>query len=179
MKRRQFLTTAALVSIGASVAPQILKGQDPYAEYARMEQELTDWYVTPRGAEHVESNNFWSLLTSGIGPGEPSVDDSQYYHPAPDGLQGMMINPNLWRMKHAVRILDYNHVYMRQLSNDYFCWMNVEDFGFYERILEQGAFRGDMLGCGIVMGLTNPFCPINPYTSPVDGYEIHVMWRKR
>jgi len=201
MKRRQFLTTAALTAIGATLAPQILKGQDPYLEYARMEAELLNWYITPRTAKHVKSNNHWHLLQMGSEWGYGDVlkqwqdKHDKYLHGAsskPMKWSGRTIKPwdegGVIRMYYAVPLRDYSNVYAYDGVGQ--SWMNVEDYVFYQHIMGMGEYsvgRNRLIGCGLVPGLIDPFNPIGPYynrfytpsLNPVDSYEIHVIWKKR
>ena len=170
MKRRQFLTTTALTAIGASLAPQILKGQDPYVEYARIEQELTEWYVTPRLAKHNQSNNHWHLLQiqSEWGYGDvlqqwnqekdgffkqPLSRQEKFLGVAYDGLGCYSVEPNYPRSGRTMLPWDkggmlYMHyaVPLRDYRNVYAhdgvgqSWMNVEDFVFYQQLIKMGEY---------------------------------------
>lgn len=197
MKRRQFLTTAALTAIGASLAPQILKGQDPYVEYAKMEAELLNWYVTPRLAKHVQNNNHWQLLQiqSEWGCGDVLQQDEffkqalfqqhEFLGIAYDGLGCYVTKPNYpnrsgrtslpWKeggATHAycaVSVKDYHNVYAYDGVGQ--SWMNVEDYIFYKQLMEMGEYsfgRNRLMGCGLVPGLVDPFQPeIRSYNSPL------------
>ena len=201
MKRRQFITTAALTAIGASIAPQILKGQDPYEKYAKMEAELTEWYVTPRLVEHTQENNFWQLIQMcSSGEAMEFVDPPEEWDMSGSGVQ--VVAPGYYHMSNAVCLRDYYNVYeyrgMRGI-NGHWWWMNVDDYLFYQRLYGLGVFdfnTNRLMGCVITPGLVDPFDPcadILKYRSEakrvypviperinvIDSYEIHIMWRKR
>lgn len=186
MKRRQFLTTAALTAIGASVAPQILKGnQDPYREYERLSEELLEWYVTPREAyRHSPATNYWNRLKGQSEWGyKNAIAESKVYHENINHDLGLHFRNGkghgitqwnkggLLRVSHVVSLRDYANVYecrvpLRPTNMGEWStvgWINVEDYEFYSHWME-GEFPlntgpRQLMGVELVPGLVDPFSP--------------------
>lgn len=190
MKRRQFLTTAALTAIGATVAPQILKGQDPYEEYAKMEQELLNWYIAPRKVNvHHEGSNYWHLLKGKSVFGHVNaIEKAEQYHyamreklgPEEDGRLAVTWDEGgFLHIVHDVHLRDYANVYECKIpisinKHEYYnkIWMNVEDYEFYNHWM-MGEFPYDcgprqLMGVELVPGLVDPF---NLNTSILKGHH--------
>ncbi len=181
MKRRNFLTTAALGAAAAVVAPKVFS-QDPYVEYAKMERELLDWYIAPRGNVHVKENNYWHLLQGNSEWGYKSaIEESMvdHRHNTRASLKGTnhsgySILPwndgGLLHVMDQICLRDYSNVYERMIpipiGGQFFysrMWMNVEDYEFYRHWMT-GKFplrTGEryLMGVELVPGPVDPFRP--------------------
>lgn len=167
MKRRTFLTTAALGSAAAIVAPKVFS-QDPNAWYNEWAEDFHSWEVVPRGIEHVEDNNYWHALqgVSEWGHGDVlqqwTTNHSKYFEyayvthpkctlysidkpPEPtypnDGSGGQRTG----RIMHPWDNGGVINMHYGVLFKDFYnvmvgqdYWMNVDDYVFYQRLLGMG-----------------------------------------
>ena len=209
MKRRQFLQTTALTTIGATLLPGILKGQDPYQEYVN--ETLNEWSIVPRRSIHVKENNYWHILQGQSEWGyKDAIAEYQSYHESlahrwptdPSIYSGIKVVP--WDEGGLLHVMDNiiftPHIINIDQASVYECsnlatsidglgvqraWMNVCDYEFYNHWMT-GEFplkvkNRHLMGVSIIPGLIDPYNPraIPARSNPVDSYEIHVMWRKK
>jgi len=202
MKRREFFTKVVLGTAAVAVCPHIL-GQEPVKALNPYRNVLSNpyyqWVRAKRSDVHVRDNNYWENLkptTAFYKDAEKTVQykniHKQDWQVSGAGFQYDWVYEGTWPIYFGPVTPQAMDGYQKQ-------WMNIEDYDFFRQLSDlNGVSLFDfsehrLLGVGLIPGLINPINPgrafykapqyiqdgINRRTiSPIDAYEIHIIYQK-